>query len=470
MRHATTAALTLCLLASGAAAQEQKQPVWKAGVASVVVTPEKAMWMAGYASRNKPSEGKVHDLYAKALALEDDRGWRLVVVTCDLISVPRPIRDSLQQAVKEKFGLSPDQLLVNCSHTHCGPEIRTTRWSLDGLPAQRLELAKNYVERLQQQLVTLVGDALGQLAPARLSYCRARCGFAMNRRTPSVTGFRNFPNPNGPVDHDVPVLKVEDPQGKLRAVVFGYACHNTTLGIYKFCGDYAGFAQQYFEEDHPGVTALFVLGCGGDQNPYPRRTLDLAQRHGRSLATAVEAALETQPQTLGGPLRTGYGQAAVEYQAPPTKEQLEQQASSKNKYDRLHAQRLLKQLEEEGKLRSKYHCPVQVVRFGDELTLVALPGETVVDYSLRLKRELAKPDGSGPAIWVAGYSNDVFAYIPSRRVLLEGGYEAGGAMRYMTTVLQPGPFTATVEERIVGKVRELERKMDERFQARSRQQ
>ncbi|MDG1894243.1 MAG: hypothetical protein P8J37_04970, partial [Fuerstiella sp.] len=98
-------------------------------------------------------------------------------------------------------------------------------------------------------------------------------------------------------------------------------------------------------------------------------------------------------------------------------------------------------------------------RFGEDLTLIALPGETVVDYSLRLKNELSTGDGSGPSVWVAGYSNDVFAYVPSRRVLLEGGYEAGGAMRYMTTVLQHGPFTPTVEERIVSKVHELNRKL-----------
>jgi hypothetical protein len=130
-------------------------------------------------------------------------------------------------------------------------------------------------------------------------------------------------------------------------------------------------------------------------------------------------------------------------------------AASDNEYDRAWGERLLRQLEREGKLRSEYACPVQVIRFGDDLTLVALPGETVVDYSLRLKRELTKSGAQGPAIWIAGYSNDVFAYIPSRRVLEEGGYEAGGAMRYMRSVLQPGPFAPSVEERIVEKVHQL---------------
>ncbi|MCP4785653.1 MAG: hypothetical protein GY903_04540 [Fuerstiella sp.] len=454
-RHFVTCCLPLFLTIS-VTAQEN---LWKAGVASEIVTPSHPMWMAGYASRNKPSEGKTHDLFVKAVALQSADGSRMVFVTSDLISVPRPIRDTLEKQVAEKFGLLPEELMINCSHTHCGPEIRTTRWSLDGLPPERLQLATEYVDFLQRTLLKVVGDALADTSPAKVSYCRARCGFAMNRRTPSPTGFRNFPNPDGPVDHDVPVLRIDTPEGKLRAVMFGYACHNTTLSFYNFCGDYAGFAQQYLEDAHPGVTALFVLGCGGDQNPYPRRTLPLAEQHGRSLSNAVETALETKAKPLPAQIQSAIDMATVEYQRPPSREELLQRAKSTNKYDQLHAERLLKQLETEGQLRQQYKCPVQVIRFGNDLTLIALPGETVVDYSLRLKNELSTGDGSGPSVWVAGYSNDVFAYVPSRRVLLEGGYEAGGAMRYMTTVLQHGPFTPTVEERIVSKVHELNRKL-----------
>jgi hypothetical protein len=257
------------------------------------------------------------------------------------------------------------------------------------------------------------------------------------------------------------VLRVERPDGKLRAVLFGYACHNTTHSFYQFCGDYAGYAQQYLEEAHPETVALFMLGCGGDQNPYPRGTLELAQQHGRALANGVETALQTEPRPLVGPLRTAYDLATLEYATPPTREQVMQLAASSDEFDRAWGERLLRQLERDGKLLDRYDCPVQVIGFGDGLTLVALPGETVVDYSLRLQRELAAGGVSSPAIWIAGYSNDVFAYIPSRRVLEEGGYEAGGAMRYMRSVLQPGPFAPSVEERIIGKVHELNRRIRE---------
>ena len=90
------------------------------------------MWMAGYAARKGPSEGKVHDLWAKALVLEDGQGGRFVLVAVDLIGIPRPTRDWMEKQVEERFKLPPERLLLNASHTHCGPVVRETRYSIYG--------------------------------------------------------------------------------------------------------------------------------------------------------------------------------------------------------------------------------------------------------------------------------------------------------------------------------------------------
>ncbi len=422
---------------------------WKAGVATTVITPERSMWMAGYAARTKPSEGKVHDLRAKALALEDADGMRLVIVTTDLIGFPREFRDRLEKAVGERYRLGPENLLLSASHTHSGPELRAWRatqtWDL---PPEQVELGRKYADRLLGKLVELVGDALEDLAPAQLSYTHARAGFAMNRRRPTERGFVISPNADGPVDHDVPVLRVTGPDEELRVLLFGYACHNTTLSFYEFCGDYAGFAQQYVEETHPGTTAMFISGCGADQNPTPRRSLEWAQHHGRALANAVEAALESPARPVQGPLRAVLDEVTLELAEPPSVEDLKRQASSANNYERRHAKEVLKELEQKGRIATTYPYLIQVVGFGDDLTLVALAGEVVVDYSLRLKAEL-----KGSPVWVAGYCNEVFGYVPSERVLREGGYEARGAVVYYSTT--PTPFAPSVEELIVGKVHQL---------------
>jgi hypothetical protein len=449
-RRCSLAAVTLfATQVSAVMGASDVPPPWKAGVATAVITPEQPMWMAGYAARTKPSEGKVHDLHAKALALEDAEGTRFVLVTADLIGFPREFRDRMEKAVAERYQLAPEGLLLNASHTHSGPELRAWRatqaWDL---PPEQIELGKQYSEALLGKLVEVVGRALEAQKPAQLSYLHARAGFAMNRRLLTNSGYTIAPNADGPVDHDVPVLVVSGADGQVRALVFGYACHNTTLSDYEFCGDYAGFAQQYVEETHPGTTAMFVAGCGGDQNPTPRRTMEWARQHGRALANAVEAALVAKPRIVQGPLRLALSEAALELDPPPSTEELKRQAGSSDKYAKRHAEEVLGELEKTGRVDATYPYLVHVAQFGDDLTLIGLAGEVVVDYSLRLKAELA-----GAPVWVAGYTNDVFGDVPSERVLQEGGYEAKGAILYYGTMRTP--FASSVEKRIVGKVREL---------------
>lgn len=430
---------------------------WKAGLSKVDITPAGSMWMAGYAARTGPSEGVEQPLFAKAIVLADDNGTQVAIITLDLIGVPRTLREDLAAKVHKEYGIAPEHLLLNASHTHCGPELREP---LDGdtpQAAERGAQAREYTQGLYGKLVSLIGAARGNLQPARVGYSHARCGFAMNRRLPTASGYQNSPNPDGPVDHDVPVLRITSEDGKtVRGLLFGYACHNTTLGFQKFCGDYAGYAQEFLETDHPGLQAMFVLGCGGDQNPYPRKTLELARRHGRSLATAVDSALETPFTELTGPLRGAMRETALPYDTVPGRAEFETRAAGKNSLEAQHARRMLKRLDGNETLPTGYPYLMQVLRLGEQLTLVALSGEVVVDYSLRLQRDLKSHLGAGERLWVAGYCNDVFGYVPSTRVLAEGGYEPYSSMLYGT---RPAAFAADAEEIIVGSVLSLRRKL-----------
>lgn len=425
------------------------EPTWNAGVAKVVITPAEPVWMAGYSSRKGPSEGVLLDLHAKSLAITDAENHRLVIVTLDLISIPQALRDSLLDQAEKKFGLEPAEVLLNVSHTHCGPMVNPETIDNWGIDSAYKAKTIQYVQFLEQQILDAISQSLAVSQPAQLSYSHARCGFAMNRRLPTDKGYQNSPYPDGPVDHDVPILRVESPDGKLLAVLFGYACHNTTLGIQQINGDYAGFAQRDLETAHPGTIALFLMGCGGDQNPYPRSTVELAEQHGRTLANAVEAALLPEPVSLTPRLQVSQELCPLNHAPLPSQEVLEARAKSSNIYESTHARRVLQLLDEhDGKLPA-HEYPIHVIRLGDKLTLAALADEIVIDYSLRLKRELASPN---EIVWIAGYSNLVTCYVPSKRVLLEGGYEAGGAMIYTSL---PGPFAEDVEERIIDSVHRL---------------
>ncbi|MFM8218063.1 MAG: hypothetical protein ACKOJF_04010, partial [Planctomycetaceae bacterium] len=189
---------------------------------------------------------------ARCLALEDAQGHRLLLVTLDLIEIPHTLRDAILGMARQNHQLLPQQLLLHVSHTHGGPLLSARNVADWGVEPHWGQRAEEYVAGLVTQLDGLIAQALSNLAPANLDYSHAHCGFAMNRRLRTAGGFRLGPNPAGPSDHDVPVLRVESVEKKLIGLVFGYACHNTALGpTRQLNGDYAGFALRQLERDHP---------------------------------------------------------------------------------------------------------------------------------------------------------------------------------------------------------------------------
>jgi hypothetical protein len=406
----------------------------KAGTAKVDITPTGPIWMSGYAARTHPSDGIASRLYAKALAIESSPSARIVIVTVDVVGIPREVAD----AVAARVGLKRSQFLLNASHTHTGPMVWPNLRNLTVLPAGEQEKLEAYAKTFTDALVNVIGAAVKDLAPANIEYGEGSAAFAINRRQAI--------NPNGPIDHSVPVLRITDPAGKVRAILFGYACHNTTLTgeVYQISGDYAGFAAAALEERHPGATALFMELCGADQNPNPRNTIELGKQHGDTLAAAVEQVLAGKLTSISGPVRTAFRLVPLEF-APRTRADFEAERESKVPAQVRRGEMMLKALDA-GRKVDRIEYPVQAVRFGRSLTLVALGGEVVVDYGLRIKREYP-----GEPVIAAGYSNDVMCYIPSKRVLKEGGYEAVDSMFYYA---QQGPFADDVEERIFAGIRQ----------------
>jgi len=420
---------------------------WRVGIARTDITPKGNVWMAGYASRDHAAEGAIHPLWAKALVIEDQRGQRVAIVATDLIGFGREVSDAAGVQIHKRTGIKRERIVLSCSHTHCGPVIRDCAPVAYKLDKKQQAAVDAYTLELEEMLGRLVANACSAIRPAKLAFGRAKASFAVNRRSLRKDKYVISPNPNGPVDHGVPVLRVSDQNDRLLAVMFGYACHNTTTSVYQFNGDYAGFAQIAFEAAHPNVMGMFVIGCGGDSNPNPRGTLELAEQHGKALAAAVDRVLAGKMQPLSGPLTVGFDRVDLPFVDPPSKEELLKRRGKGNVYQQRLTEVLLKRIAEKGSLESSYPCPVQVIRFGDDLSLVALPGETVVDYALRLGKEF-----EGRRLWIAGYCNEVFAYLPSERVLAEGGYEGGDAMVYFGW---HGPFQPGVEDRVVGLVKTL---------------
>jgi neutral ceramidase len=433
--------LLWCTMPALSAASE-----YRAGTAVLDITPTEPIRLSGYGSRTKPSEGVLAPIHAKALAITRTRGRNehVVIITTDLIGLPRAITDVVAARIQQKYGLERADILFNSSHTHTGPSIRSNLSLLFELPDAEQRTVDAYSDRLQEALFEVAGRAILDLAPATLTSGHGAVNFAVNRRVRGPNGFSIGVNPQGPTDSDVPVLRVTGADGKIKAVLFGYACHNTTLtgGNNLISGDYAGFAQEALERTNPGAIALFLMLSGADQNPNPRGTGELAKQHGATLATEVGRVLQGKMSPLAGALKAAFRIVELEFEAND-KPTFESRLNDANPYRVRHAKAMLARIESGQPIR-RYPYPVQAISFGGKFTLVALGGEVVVDYSLAIKRTYPTA-----GVVVAGYSNDVMAYIPSLRVLKEGGYEAFDSMYYYGL---PASWAADTEEKILNTV------------------
>lgn len=421
---------------------------WKAGVARVVISPKQSMWMAGYADRTGPSEGKLHDLWAKALALEGANGTQAVLVTTDLLGLPKHISDNIRNRAKEKFKLARSQIILNSSHTHTGPVLQDALFDIYPLDSNQLEIIGEYSDWLENQIVELIGDALSSLKPAKLYSGNGVSRFQVNRRNNNESSLLEQTELNGPNDYAVPVIKVENESGSLMAITFGYACHPTVLNTNKWSGDYPGFAQIELEKLYPGATALFFQGAGGNQNPLPRRSVALAQQYGKTLASSIERVLEEDMQALSPKLLTTYSEVDLTLDIPSL-EELKEIETGFSDYQGQWAGRMLDKMGKGEKLESSYPYPLQIWGLGEQL-VISLGGEPVIEYAIGLKRIF------GPDTFVMGYSNDVMAYIPTSEILQEGGYEGLSSQRAYG---MPGKWNSNIEPLIYSELRQMAKKL-----------
>jgi hypothetical protein len=323
--------------------------------------------------------------------------------------------------------------------------------------AEQREKIIRYSEIVEDKIVDIVGKALSSLQPAKVYSGQGVTRFAVNRRLHrSKTTVNELSKElEGPYDHSVPVFKITNSAGELLTVVFGYACHNTTLGIYKFSGDYAGFAQIQLEKDYPGVTAMYFAGTGADQNPLPRSTVSYAIQYGKTLAAAVEAVINEPMKELSPVLSTTFSKVELGFANPvPTKEELTKMINEASIPDYLiHRAKVLRSKLEKGKqLITSYPYPIQFWKIGEQ-NMAILGSEVVVDYSIRLKQIF------GEDLFVMAYANEVIGYIPSTRVLSEGDYEGSRSAIFTT------PWAPDIEMKIIMEVIKLEKEAQREMNA-----
>ena len=307
---------------------------------------------------------------------------------------------------------------------------------------------KDYTTRFEATLVNLVVEALGKLEPVTLSAGQGQVGFGVNRRNNKEARINEILAKGeplrGPVDHSVPVLATRRADGRWQAVVFGYACHTSTLGLLQWSGDYAGFTMTYLERQYPRTQAMFFQACGADQGAMPRRKVELTEKYGHMLSDGVKQVLDGSTRPLASSLRTALVTIDLPFEKVATRDDLKQWGKANKLYERWAA-RMLQQLDRGETFPSSWPYTVQAWRLGDQLW-ISLAGEAVVDYSLKFKQKY------GDRTWVSGFSHELTAYIPSRRVWEEGGYEGGYLGEYGLPAMR---WAGDLEDRITAAVEKV---------------
>ncbi|NQT14762.1 MAG: neutral/alkaline non-lysosomal ceramidase N-terminal domain-containing protein [Planctomycetes bacterium] len=437
--------LVLGLGAIGAATDGLAAEPAPVGVAKVDITPETPVRMYGYASRKAESKGVAGRLKATALAIGSDEGDGPAVLLCvDCGAVPVDIREEVFRRVNRQTPIKPERFMLSNSHCHSGPNLK----GMGSMSGEEHDHLARYARELTDRLEQVVCEALASRKPGLLAWTKGSVGFAANRRVLTDGKWSGFGAvPDAPADHALPVMRVTDVEGKLLAVVVNYACHCTTLrgNFPEIQGDWAACAQEYIEADHPGAAALVTIGCGADSDPCPHGTVELCEQHGRALADEVKRLLEGPLEPIEPKLTARLEPLDVPYAKLPPIEELKELA--KKSYP---AERLLKRIEQGDEPPTTKSYLVATWVFGDDLAMVFLSDEVVVDYALRMKREL-----DGNRLWITAYTNDVSTYVASKRLLGEGGYEVRNSLSSRISYGQPDQVEPAMEDRIVDRVRAL---------------
>lgn len=406
-----------------------------AGVCETDITPPLGVWMSGYAFRPSGCVA-IHDaLYARALALDNGQ-TRLILLAMDLIGLDFDLVQQVREGISAQTGAPVEAIMLNATHTHGGPSVRSFNAMGPRDPA--------YVDVLVRKLIGIGRQAASQMEPATLACGRAPVQIGVNRRQVRTDGQTVLGhNYAGPVAPWVDALVVRDSRGEPFALLFCHACHPTTLGgdNLQITADFCGYACDYVRRETYGeVMPFFLQGCAGNINPIPRSTFEAAERIGVRLgAAAVEAMQDARPLDS---LSLDYAEStvALPVQAPPSPEEcaksvqeweqkLEEERQS-GQAGRIHyAEGMLHyaKLEQQYALQER---PDLTIPFAiQRLTvggaqILGMPAEMFVQYALDFAAQANQP------VFPLAYTNGIHGYMPGAADYPYGGYEVSFANRY----------------------------------------
>ncbi|WP_157254465.1 hypothetical protein [Nonomuraea typhae] len=375
------------------------------------ITPAPGMYLAGYAVDTPHAATGAHQPLWARCTVYWDHGRPVVVVTADVLGLPRSMSQMIRHGV-QSLGVAGSDFALLATHTHTGPVLldKLDPYIAYNISGRQMDPVLAYSSTLMSTIVTLVRDTLSAVRiPCTLDHTVTAADFSFNREGLSYR------------ERDVPVLTARSLTGRPLAILFGYGCHPVSAGKQSlFDPDYPGAAVHRIETASE-VFAQYVPGAAGDQAPTGSRGWPLRDRLGRILGDAVLQAARTPGRTLRGPIRTAYQDVDLPLDLgdlPAMRQDYTQRLAKHGLgYYRRHAEMMIDQLDRRA-FATAMPVPLQSWTVGDSLRLALIGGELVSGYAAYFRARY-------PGIWVAAYANEVPGYIPS-----DGLINGGGAQYY----------------------------------------
>lgn len=406
----------------------------KVGFAKRPISPPIGAPLAGFAARQGVCEGIHDELFARALVIEDDRK-AVALVSLDLLAVASDFVQETRRAITERIPMEPAAILISSTHTHAGPVTVSTFFNPDEA------LDAGYMAQLSRAIVDSVETAWKSRFPARVGIGTGTIeGLGVNRRS----------SDRQPVDREIGIVKVDDSQGRTKAVLINYACHPTVLGPDNLLasGDFTNPAVERVEGRlGDGSFAMYINGAQGDISVghsselsaigviTPGRTFERAAELGHQLGDSVLSALPAIVTGDSAHLRFGTllaDFALKPYPSPDETEKALQEAQKRvaelpmngtsPEYRQAKSELLYSSIHHfYARQATKYKngllpLELQAIQIGDSV-LVAVPAEVFVEIGMRIKA------AGGLRTFLAGVSNGYIGYLPTRKAFEMGGYE-----------------------------------------------
>jgi hypothetical protein len=435
----------------------------RAGFSLVKITPPVGTRLSGFGDRDFDPAGArgVHDdLFVRALFLSQEESEALIM-GFDLLFFSRDEADRFKGAVGDRLGLAPAQIMLNTSHTHTGPKVGNWYYT----PSDTL-----YLDELEKRIVQAAIQAKRSAREATLSAGETRTSVPLSRRLKTGDGSIAFaPNPTGPIYGFLPFVLVQGQDGAPVCLLYSIACHASTIkGDERanfISADYPGAASAEIDRAFGKPCALFLQGAGGDAKAsvigrglgeWRAGTWEDVASTGKTIAAEIQAARTSGLRDVRPGLRVGLAEMRLPLGPIPGREELlvvrdkaRSAAATAAVADRvrgLWAEEELSLLDRGFGLPAQAAVLVQGIALGPGLRLVGVEGELTADLGHLIR------DFYGVGItFPLGYSNGARMYLPSSRMIGEGGYEVESYWEYR----QPAPLVKGVEAHFARALEEL---------------